>query len=101
MLRTLISKITGISEERYEELKTENALLITQNETLQRQIQDIRNSRDMLQREALKVKNDKPLQSYMAGHARFVGQGEGGHSIYEIRVDGVDMAIRTKIEGER
>jgi septal ring factor EnvC (AmiA/AmiB activator) len=109
MLKSLVLKISGIDKDRFDKLRRQIDQLQSERTSLARQVEDlktkrkrfqedIRDSLDELQRQALDIRNETPLQQFLVGSSRLIGQHEAGHLIYEVRVDGVKLPVRTKVE---
>lgn len=115
MLKTLIWAITGISEERYDFLKNEirrleqekgrlesrhqrfKAGLEKEMQALEKAKAEIQQCRESFQEEALMLVNENPRPGFVAAEARLVGPNRYGQPIYEMRVEGLSVPIRTKI----
>ena len=115
MLKQVIAKLTGVSEERRQRLKNEIRCLLEERAALktamqqekaamtiamrqektalEETIRQIKQSKELLQQQALKIRDEKPYQAFLVGDARYIGSGEQG-LIYEIRVAGVILPIR-------
>jgi len=98
VLKTLISKITGVSEERFDQLKAEIEGLISTKQSLEAELRELEKAKDSLGQKSLELLSRAPQGRFLVGTSVFLGDHEAGHSIYEVHVDGVYVPIRTKIQ---
>jgi len=98
MLKGLILKVGGITQEQFATLRDQIQQLKSEKKTLELQLEEVRQAVNQLERRALQVEEDTPLQSFLIGNVRVVGDNKAGHRIYEILVDGVNLPIRVSID---
>jgi hypothetical protein len=97
MFKILIAAMTGVSEERYDWLRAEIEALSSEKTSLEKTIRELQDATEVLRMKSLQVTN-VVKQSFIVGTSLFLGEHEAGHSIYEVRVEGVGVPIRTKIQ---
>ena len=100
MIKRFVAKITGVNEQTYKRLQADIIRLKGEKQKLENDLKELKTSKDLLIQKGYEARLEISPSIFLVGRSHHIGDHKDGHSIYEVRVPGVDVPIRTKIARE-